>query len=561
MLLELHIRNLALIEKTDLELYEGLTVLSGETGAGKSILIDSIHIALGGKASRDMIRSGQEQAYVELLFSIEDKEKLELIRFMDVPVAEDGLITVIRRITPTKNTIRVNDEGVSAAKLRSLTGLLIDIHGQHEHHSLLHTGRHLDMVDEYGKRTIEGQKNLLADLFSTYKKLKEQLAMGEDRHILLREREILSYEVEEIDGAALREGEEEELKAEYRKLRNRSKILEALSRALHALAEDGISSALREVSEAAALDETLEAAEGQLSLLEESVQEVQHTLSNYLDGDEYDEGRFRHIEERLDLINRLQRKYGADIGAVLLAREEKRIRLSAIEHFEKEEARLRKEETLLKERLHKESEKLTLLRRAAAGSFMEELIGHLRDLRFNEVNFDIRFTKSDEIGYNGWDKAEFFISTNPGEPVKPLKEVASGGELSRIMLALKTVMAKTDAIDTLIFDEIDAGISGRTAQRVSEKLSLLANHHQVICITHLPQIAAMADHHYLIEKSTDGKVTTTDIEYLREEEMVGELARLIGGSAITPAVMETAKEMKRLADSIKNNPSQTEANP
>lgn len=547
MLLELHIKNLALIENADLEFYTGLTVLSGETGAGKSILIDSINLALGAKAGKNIIRNGSDYAYIELLFSIEDRKKLEEIQEMDIEVGEEGLIAITRKISDIKSVMRVNGEVVQAAKLRKLMSLLLDMHSQHEHQSLSNTARHLELIDLFAEKKIAPIKSDLKEVYEEYKEIEKRLASFPEEAIRIRETEILKYEIDEIENANLKENEEEELAALYKKIKNAAKIMETLNRTVKAMEDENISREIGDLKEFAVLDRNLEDISFQVDQIGMLLSEARRNINAYLDDFDYNDEEFERIGKRLDLLRGLKAKYGKNTEDILILCEEKKNRLSFLEDYEKESRRLdeAKEKTL--EKVEYISDMLTEARKSAAAILIQSIKRELSDLNFLDVNFDIQFERTTEYTACGRDAVSFMISTNPGQPLKPLKDVASGGEMSRIMLAIKTVLADTDEVDTLIFDEVDAGISGRTAQKVSEKLASIGRKHQVLSITHLPQIAAMADHHYLISKHSDGHMTKTDVQYIRDEEIVNELARLIGGSKITEAVLDTAREMKTLA--------------
>lgn len=544
MLLELHVKNLALIEKADLEFKEGLTVLSGETGAGKSVLIDSINVALGAKTGKGIIRTGSEYAYIELLFAVNDPEKIKKIRALDIEVEDDGMLIISRKITPQKSVARINDETVTAAKLRSLTGLLIDMHGQYEHQSLLSPASHLDFID---KLSPEESKDIKKELSATYKEYSDVVSAlrdGSDRVLREREADILRYEIEEIESAELKEGEEQELLDEFRKMKNSSRISAGLSSASDELENDFITHAVKSLNDITGFDGKLSDIHRQLSEIEGLVFEAKRSIDDYLNGFEYNEERFVEIENRLDIIHRIQGKYGDDIDAIIKGLETKKDRLGYLDGYDSMRQKLidRKEELEIK--LTELCDRLSQIREKTAQDLRVRIVNELEDLNFLGVLFDIEHVRMDRFSANGNDAMQFLISTNPGQPVKPLKDVASGGELSRIMLALKTVLADTDEIETLVFDEIDAGISGRTAQKVAEKLHVIGKGHQVLCITHLPQIASMADNHYLISKSTDGTSTHTDIRYITGEESVAEIARMMGGNEITESVLKAAREMK-----------------
>lgn len=546
MLLELHVKNLALIEKADLEFKEGLTILSGETGAGKSILIDSINVALGAKTGKGIIRNGAEYAYIELLFAVDDPEKLQKIRNLDIAVEDDGVLIVSRKITPTRSVAKINDETVTAAKLRSLTGLLIDMHGQFEHQSLLSPASHLDFVDKLSPARCKELKNKISKEYKEFASVTDTLNAGTDKALREREADILRYEIEEIENAELKEGEEQELLDAFRKMKNSSKINESLRGASDDLENDSISHALKNISDATAFDSGLEDLRKQLSEIESLMYEAKREIDSYLGEFEYDAESFAKIEERLDVIHRLQGKYGDDITKIVESLEEKKERLSYLDNYDAKREELLKRKKELEGSLDNLCKELTKIRKETAGELKKRIIKELEDLNFLGVDFDIEVSELDKFTQNGKDAVLFMISTNPGQPIKPLKDVASGGELSRIMLALKNVLADTDEIETLIFDEIDAGISGKTAQKVAEKLRLIGRGHQVLCITHLPQIAAMADNHYLISKSTDGNTTKTEIKYIDGEDAVKEVARMMGGNELTETVLNAAREMKGL---------------
>ncbi|HIT41388.1 MAG TPA: DNA repair protein RecN [Candidatus Caccovicinus merdipullorum] len=552
MLLELQVKNLALIEQARIEFGEGLNILTGETGAGKSILIGSVNMALGGKVSRDSIRQGAENAYIELLFSVDSKEQREALEALDITVPEDGTLILSRRILPSRSISRINDEMVTAVKLKQATSLLIDIHGQHEHQSLLHLHKHLEILDAYCRTEAESWKEKIASEYRQYQALESRLSSMEGGlEERLREADFCRFEIQSIEEAALREGEEEELAARYRKLSHARRIAEELSEAYQALDTDALSRAVRAVDQAAGYDPELKGIRDQAYDVESLVHDLAHGIQAYMADCVFDPEEFRQIEERLDTIHSIQSRYGNSVEAVFQALEEKKKRLEELENFDQIRLGLEKEKADLEKQLRKDCSRLTEIRSQAAARLAERMRESLLDLNFLDVQFVMEVRQLDHFTSEGWDEAEFLISTNPGEPVKPLRAVASGGELSRIMLAIKTVLADTDQIPTLIFDEIDTGISGRTAQKVSEKLKEISRTHQVICITHLPQIASMADCHFEIEKSVREGKTVTQICRLGQEESIRELARLLGGAQITDAVLKNAREMKELAERSK----------
>lgn len=547
MLLELHVKNLALIETADVELEDGLNILTGETGAGKSIMIGSVNLALGQKASKEMIRNGAEYAYVELVFSV-DPEKEDALRALDVMPDENGTLIISRKIMPSRSLSRINDEAVTAARLKQVTSLLIDIHGQHEHQSLLHASKHLEILDTYAKSRVQQLKIQTASLYAEYISLEKQLSqLDTDNESRRREADFLRFEIEEIENAQLKAGEEECLAACCRKYGNARRIMENLSAAYRAVDTEAVGNALHQVCEVAEFDPELKAIQDQLYDAEAVLSDAHHAIGEYLEQLDFDEQAYREAQDRLDLICGLEAKYGAGVEQIEKALEEKKNRLEQLEHFDEYRMQLEQQYQKAEKALEAVSAELSAVRQEEAKKLAEKIRAGLIDLNFLDVRFSMEFRRLSHYTASGFDEAEFVISTNPGEPERSLGQVASGGELSRIMLAIKTVLADSDDIPTLIFDEIDTGISGRTAQRVAEKLAVIARHHQVICITHLPQIASMADCHFEIKKSTDGASTKTRITRLKEDEVVAELARLLGGAQITDAVLQNAREMKELA--------------
>ena len=552
MLLELHVKNLALIERADVEFGEGLNILTGETGAGKSIIIGSVSMALGGKASRDSIRHGADYAYIELVFSVKGEDRLRALRELDTEPTEDGLVIISRKITPSRSISRINDETVTAARLRQITGLLLDIHGQHEHQSLLYKSKHLEILDAYVKAQTQPAKKKMEEEYKNYCILKKRLSSFEmDHDARLREADFLRFEIQEIEEGNIKEGEEEELTARYRRFSHARRIAENLNEAYDSLQADAVTRALRSVEQVTEYDEALQSIRDQLYDAEAILSDAGREISAYISSMEFDEESWRQTEERLDQIHSLQNKYGASVLAIQASLEEKRKRLEELENYDAFREQTEKKLKISTDHLCRLCTDLSEIRKKASVELVKRIRSGLLDLNFLDVEFDMEFETLDHFTPDGWDEVQFLISTNPGQPMRPLKDVASGGELSRIMLAIKTVLADSDEIPTLIFDEIDTGISGRTAQKVSEKLSYIAGSHQVICITHLPPIAAMADIHFEILKSASEGSTATTIERLGREKSIRELARLLGGAQITEAVLKNAHEMKDLADQTK----------
>lgn len=553
MLRSLHVKNLALIDEAEVEFGEGLNILSGETGAGKSIIIGSINLALGGKVQKEMLRENADAALVELIFEVKEENIKAALAAMDVSV-EDDMLIMSRKITGGRSVARINGETVPASKVKEAAALLIDIHGQHEHQSLLSKKKHLEILDDYAKAELQLPKETLKNDYRTYRAIEEELEQNSmDEEQRLRELSFLEYEWQEIDEADLTAGEDETLESEYKKFANGKKIVEALSHAYEYTkggadgASDLISRSLRELSAVSDFDRTVQGFSEELLEIDNLLSDFNREISDYLQEADFDEEHFFETEKRLDLINHLKSKYGDSVEQILEGQKKREEKIEQLKDHDAYVAKLRAEQKKAQEVFQADCAKVSKIRKKYAKKLTEEVQKALIDLNFLDVRFTMEFKEAENPNANGLDDAEFLISTNPGEPLKPLSKVASGGELSRIMLAMKAVLAKNDSIGTLIFDEIDAGISGRTAQMVSEKMNVIGKSHQVICITHLPQIAAMADVHFLIEKSVVGENTVSRIRPLEKEESVAELARMIGGVAITDTVLKSAREMKELA--------------
>ena len=554
MLTHLHVKNLALIREVEIDFTEGLNILTGETGAGKSIVIGSVSLALGGKVSREMVRPGADYGLAELVFLVNREKQKEKLLELGITPEEDQVI-ISRKISDGRSINKINGETVTLSQLRETASLLIDVHGQHEHQSLLQKKKHLEILDEFAKEELGPVKEKLAGAFQNWKKLKKQLQEAQmDEESRLREISLLEFETDEIGKAELVPGEDEELERRYRRMTNARKLMEAAGSA-YALTgyeeESGagavIGRAVRELQSAASFDEELSGLASLLSDVDGLLNDFNREMSDYLTSLEFDKKEFSETEERLNLLNYLKSRYGHTLEEILAYQEKQEQRLAALQDYDRYlqdlEAQLKKAEEELQDLCAEASG----IRQRYGKMLCEKIKEHLIDLNFLNVEFEMAFEELPEYTAQGKDSAEFLISTNPGEPLRPLMKIASGGELSRIMLAIKTVLADRDEIDTVIFDEIDVGISGRTAQKVSEKMMLIGRTRQVICITHLAQIAAMADSHYRIEKQVEEGETRTQLRRLSEKESIEELARILGGAEITDAVTKNAEEMRALA--------------
>lgn len=557
MLLNLHVKNMALIRELDVDFTGGLNILSGETGAGKSIILGSINVALGMQGFKGFAREDADSALVELVFSAETEAIRQKMLELDLPL-EDGQLILSRRMANNRSISKVNGETVPVSVIRELASVLIDIHGQHEHQSLLYQKNHLKILDEFAGAQLQPLKEKGAVLYEAYAANKKELESARlDEAQRKKEFDFLQYEVEEIDNCNLRPNEDEELEQQFKRLANARRIAQDASEAYQLLSEgrenasDFVSRALQRIMAVSAYDEHLSNLNNQLAEVESLLTDFNRELSDYLEELTFDEKEFSQVEERLDTINRMKTKYGNSIEQILAYREEKEARLQQLLDYDTYLAKLEKQYKESEQRLRENAEAMSEIRTCFAKKLSAVIQEELQDLNFLETKFAIRVEQTAEPGANGFDEVCFLISLNPGLPLRPLADVASGGELSRIMLALKTVLAEKDEMPTLIFDEIDVGISGRTAQKVSEKMALIARNHQVLCITHLAQIASMADSHFLIEKIVQDGRTVTRIRTLEREESVEELARILGGAQITELTMQSAREMKELAETAK----------
>lgn len=549
MLESLKVKNLALIENCEIEFTKGLNILTGETGAGKSILLGSVNLALGARAEGDVIRSGADEALVELVFSSSQRTDA-ILKELDLPI--DDVVLITRKITPSKSIYKINGETVISKQVKELASALIDIHGQHEHQSLLNTSRQLKMLDAFAKDDTE---SLLTDVAKAAKEYKETvekldeaktLSEGRDREISL-----LEYELKEIEEADLKIGEDAEAEAEYKRLSSAEKLKESVSEALNLISDGNagdagslLSRAIGVLERAASLDESAGALKDILAQAESLFGDFSLEAYKYCENLEYDPEEFDRLEKRLDTINSLKARFGRTIEDILKYRDEKSEELDNLKNLDEYLSKLTAEAASKKAEYVSLAGKLSEVRKNSAKVFEKELIKTLEGLNFSQVRFEVAISSDKErIASNGFDDIEFMISTNPGEPVKPVKNVASGGELSRIMLGIKTILAGVDDIDSLIFDEIDTGISGITAREVGKRLKELSAKHQVIAITHLAQIAALADTHFVIEKNVEGGKTRTEISRMDDDQRLKELARLLGGDENSKAALDNAREL------------------
>ncbi|WP_304941905.1 DNA repair protein RecN [Vallitalea guaymasensis] len=562
MLIHLHVKNYALIDEINVDFDDNLNILTGETGAGKSIIIGSINAVLGGKVSKDMIRTGCDSALIELLFYVDNNVVLSKLHEYDINMDNNKELLITRKININgRSVFRMNGQVVTTSIVKDISTKLIDIHGQHEHQSLLNKKNHLSLLDTFCGVDVLELKEKLREKYAYYMELSSKIDhFMLDEHTRKKEISFLEYEINEITSANLIIGEDEKLKEEYTLLSNGKKIIKSMSE-IHTYvngdstnmtgAIDQIGQAVRLLSGIKTLDKNIMNMEEQISNIEIMLSDFNRDINDYISSFELDESRYFEIEDRIDLINNLKMKYGDTIEEILKYKEEKEKYLEELINHEEHLNQINKEIDTLKNEIEVYCGDLTKIRKEKAKHISKLIVNALRHINLLNTNFIIEVNRANKFNSNGWDEIEFLISTNVGEPLKSLSKVASGGELSRIMLAIKSVLAGSDDIESLIFDEIDTGISGKTAGLVAEKLVQISKEHQVICITHLAQIAAMGDAHFIIQKKVKDNVTHTLINKLDKESSINELARLLGGIKITDAVIANAKEMKDYAEEVK----------
>ncbi|MFI3208722.1 MAG: DNA repair protein RecN [Eubacteriales bacterium] len=558
MLQSLHVKNLALIDEIEVEFRNGLNIMTGETGAGKSIILGSVHLALGGRYTADLLRKGAEFGFVELVFQIENPKQMEDLKSMDI-YPEEGMVVLSRKLMEGRSISKINGETVTQGTLRNVASTLIDIHGQHEHQTLLNKKNHLMILDEYMGSTGSELKEKTADAYKLYRaKVKELEAADVDVESRKRELSFMQFELQEIEEAHLQLGEDDELEVQYRRMTNGKKIVENLDATYMYTgaygsqnASDYLSRGLHALQEIVGYDEACAGFHEQLIEIDNLLNDFNRDISSYKDDMEFSEEDFRTVEDRLNTWNHLKGKYGKNYHVIMEYQASLEEKINRLEDYDTYLVALHHEIEALEAKMNQVALQLSDCRKVHAKSLSEKIRNGLEELNFLDVQFAIQVEQLEKVGIDGMDNVGFLVSLNPGEDVKPLSNVVSGGELSRIMLAIKTVMADKDQIETLIFDEVDAGISGFTATKVGEKLAVIGKSRQVICITHLAQIASLADEHFIIQKNViDGK-TKTEISKLNHAQSIEELTRILGGGQITDAIIESAKQMKDMASKIK----------
>ena len=552
MLEHLHIRNAALIKESEISFGDGLNILTGETGAGKSMIIDSLQFALGGRAGKDFLRHGEKQAAVEALFSVQSQALVEKLTENGIAPEEDGTLLITRTLSETgKSVCRINGSTVTVGMLKEIAEDMIDIYGQHEHQSLLNPAKHIRLLDRFCGAGFGEAMEEYKNSWQRLKELEKQLAIliGDESQREQR-MDMLWFQKEEIEAAALREGEEEALLERKKRLSSMEKLMRLTGESVTLLYDgddrvpsacDQLGDALAKLQEAAEYDAALSPLADALADGYAAVEDCARELKREAERQETDPEELERIEERLQLFYKLKRKYGGSIEAVLDFYKKAVQELDFLSNSSEKAAEFSAEKAAEEKRLSALAETLTARRKATAEQVEEQIEAALHDMEMKHARFHIQMDEKADWGADGKDKVEFLISANAGEPLKPLAKIASGGEMSRVMLALKTVLVDADEIGTFIFDEIDTGVSGRTARKVGEKMRFLGGKRQILCITHLPQIAAMADNHFLIEKESDAGETVTRVTALDEEGAVREVARLMND--VTETTLAAAREL------------------
>ena len=556
MLNQLSVRNVAVIDKLDINFHDGVSVLTGETGAGKSIIIDSINMILGDRANKELVRYGTDKAVVQAVFDA-PKSVINILEENDIDV-EDETVIITRQVTKEgKSVARINGMVVTLNILREISDRLINIHGQHDNQALLTPIRHITFLDAYADN--EEYINRYKDILSKKREIEKKISSLEmDEQEKMQRIDLLEYQVNEIKKASLEKGEEDDLREQRDIYTNAEQITKSVNEAYMNLYEgdeiqsayDGISIAVNEISQISDLNPQLKSIYDTLNEIMYSLEDTAHEIKEFGETVEFDEQTLNEIEERLDLISRLKRKYGNSIEEILEYLKKAESELNDIKLSDERTNELKEELKNITKELKEKGNVLTQRRENAAKVLEENIEKSLHELNMEKSKFKVSIENDGTFYDNGMDKVEFLISTNPGEPLKPLVKIVSGGELSRVMLAIKSILADSDGVDTMIFDEIDTGVSGKAAMSIAKKLAVIAKNKQVICITHLPQLTAMADNHYLIQKNTDGEMASTTLKELDEEGRELELARIIDGGEVTELALSHAKQM---LENAKNN--------
>ncbi|GAF13680.1 LOW QUALITY PROTEIN: DNA repair protein RecN [Bacillus sp. JCM 19046] len=559
MLMELSIKNFAIISSLTIPFEKGLTVLTGETGAGKSIIIDAIGLLLGGRGSTEFVRYGEKRAEIEGLFSLEDNHPvLAKLESLGIDV-EEGMLVLRRDMTDTgKSICRMNGKLMTIGSLREVGQTLIDVHGQHEHQSLMRTEEHLELLDSFGDASLKKALSEYGKLFKQLTIINRRIAeLDRNAQDIAQKTDLYTYQLGEITQANLIPNEDVQLLADRKKLANGEKLAESLTRSYeHLYGEnkglDYLNGMLSHLEAATSLDEDLKPLYEQVSSSYYLFEEASYSIREALDQVEFNPTALEQIELRLSEIDKLKRKYGQTVEEIVDYAQKLEDELEVMENIDERVNELKVEQRALLEDLDIEANAISNMRRSVASQLEKAIKKQLQSLYMEKTTFQVQISQLSELHKNGQDQIEFLLSTNPGEPLKPLAKVASGGEISRIMLALKSIFRTKQGITSVIFDEVDTGVSGRVAQAIAEKIQGIAKGSQVLCITHLPQVAAMADNHLFILKEENKERVKTKVMPLSDDQKVEEVARMLSGVEVTEITLENAKELLNMAKKKKH---------
>ncbi|MCH4325588.1 DNA repair protein RecN [Staphylococcus haemolyticus] len=551
MLQTLSIKQFAIIDELEIHFSDGLTVLSGETGSGKSIIIDAIGQLIGMRASSDYVRHGEKKAIIEGIFDIdESKDVIHILHNLDIEIDEDFLLVKREIFSTGKSICRLNNQIVTLQDLRKVMQELLDIHGQHETQTLLKQKYHLKLLDDYVEDKYLSTKEKYKNVFNQYKsKTKELEELESADQALLQRLDLMKFQYEELEEASLKEGEIEQLEVDIRRIQNSEKLSMALNNAHVTLTDEhAITDRLYELSNhLQSIDDILP---DKFSKLKEDIdqfyytlEDAKHELYDEMSNTEFDEQMLNELESRMNLLNNLKRKYGKDINELITYKDKLQNEIDKIENYEESTSQLREEISQLYDEVMSKGKLLSKERRTVARTLRDHIVSEIQNLQMKDANLEISFQLLDKPTIDGIEFVEFLISPNKGEPLKSLNKIASGGELSRIMLALKSIFVQSRGQTAILFDEVDSGVSGQAAQKMAEKMRDIAEYIQVICISHLPQVASMSDHHLLISKASNDDRTTTQVKELENDDKIDEIARMISGASVTELTRENAKEM------------------
>ena len=551
MLQTLSIKQFAIIDELEIHFSDGLTVLSGETGAGKSIIIDAIGQLIGMRASSDFVRHGEKKAIIEGIFDIDNsKEAISVLNELDIDIDEDFLLVKREIFSSGKSICRINNQIVTLQDLRKVMQELLDIHGQHETQTLLKQKYHLKLLDDYAENQYSRVKEQYETTFNEYKEKKKELEeLQSADQALLQRLDLMKFQFEELQEASLKEGEITQLESDIKRIQNSEKLSLALNNAHVTLTDEhAITDRLYELSNhLQTIDDIIP---GRFKKLKEDIdqfyytlEDAKHELYDEMSNTEFDEQLLNELESRMNLLNNLKRKYGKNIDELITYQSKLENEIAKIENYEESTSQLKEEIDLLYEKVIKYGQSLSKERRIVARTLREHIVAEIQNLQMKEANLEISFQPLETPTIEGIEFVEFLISPNKGEPLKSLNKIASGGELSRIMLALKSIFVESRGQTAILFDEVDSGVSGQAAQKMAEKMRDIAKYIQVICISHLPQVASMSDHHLLISKMSKNDRTTTQVKELKKEDKIDEIARMISGASVTELTRENAREM------------------